>query len=215
MARISALGNAKRFREAQELLDELSQAAAGSGPVIELLARQANLYRLQGREDEAVSVLQSALPLRTSTESLSNDIAYSWIDRGIKLDEAEKLITHSLGRIPRQAAYLDTYGWLLYKKGDFEGARLWLTRANRVRGGDDPVIYDHLGDTHWRLGQRDDAIAQWQTAVALVKDKTEHELTNDDERRVKRATKQKIDDASSSEGPRIAPLGGEPPLKHE
>ena len=215
MARISALGSAKRFREAQALIDELTQANAGSGPVVELLARQANLYRLQGREDEAIAVLQSALPLRASTESLSNDISYSWIDRGIKLHDAEKLITHALGRIPRQAAYLDTYGWLLYKKGDFENARLWLTRANRVRGGDDPVIYDHLGDTHWRLGQREEAIAQWKTAVELVKDKTEHELTNDDERRVKRTTSQKIADAATSEGPKIAPLADEPPLAIE
>ncbi len=179
------------------------------------LARQATLHRLQGREDEAVAILQSALPLRSNTESLNNDIAYSWIDRGIKMDEADRLIKYSLGRIPRQAAYLDTYGWLLYKKGDFEGARLWLTRANRVRGGDDPVIHDHLGDTHWRLGKRDAAVAQWQAALELIKDRTENELTNDDERRVSKTTKQKIDAAATSDGPKIAPLAGEPKKNSE
>jgi tetratricopeptide (TPR) repeat protein len=214
-ARISALGNAKRFRDAQQLLDESMQGNPDPMFRLELLARQAMLYRLQGREDEAVEVLQTALPMRANTESLNNDIAYSWIDRGIKTDEAETLIKFALGRIPRQAAYLDTYGWLLYKKGDFEGAWRWLSRANRVRGGDDPVIYDHLGDTQWRLGKRDDAVTHWQKAVELIQDRTENELTNDDERRVSRTTKQKIDDARSSEGPKIAPLAGEPPLKSE
>ncbi len=213
LARISALGNAKRFNDAQQLLDELMRNNPDPMFRLDLLARQSTLFRLQGREDEAVAVLQAALPQRANTESLNNDIAYSWIDRGIKIDEAEKLIVYSLGRIPRQAAYLDTFGWLLYKKGDFEGAATWLRRANRVRGGEDPVIFDHLGDAQWRMGRRDQAKAHWNTAVELIKDRTEAELTNDDERRVSRMTKQKIDDASTSEGPKVAPLAGESPPK--
>lgn len=215
LAHISSLGNARRFNDAQQLLDELMQSNPDPAYRIDLLARQSTLYRLQGREDEAVAVLQSAMPLRASTESLSNDIAYSWIDRGVKLEEAEKMIVYALGRVPRQAAYLDTYGWLLYKKGDFEGARLWLTRANRVRGGDDPVIHDHLGDTYWRLKNRDAAIAQWKQAFDLVADRTQAELTNDDERRVARVTGHKVEDALAATEPNVAALASESPLKKE
>lgn len=206
-ARVTALGNARRFDEAQRLLNELRDSNPDPGLRLDVMARQAALYRLQGKEDEAVAILQAALPERASTESLSNDIAYSWIDRGIRLEEAEKLIRHSVGRIPRQAAYLDTYGWLLYKKGDLEGARLWLARANRVRGGDDPVIHDHLGDTLWRLGRKDEAIEQWSLAVELIKDRTEHELSNDDERRVARVTNAKVEDAKAGRDPQVADLG--------
>lgn len=210
LRRIVALGNAGRYRDAQQLIDQLMEANPDPEQRLRLLYSQATLSRLRGDMEEADSAMEQVLTMRPYDESLSNDLSYSWIDRGVRLDEAERLIRFSLGRIPRQAAYLDTYGWLLYKKGEFEGAATWLSRANRVRGGDDPVIYDHLGDTYWRMGRREDAVAQWRVSVELVRDRTEAELTNDDERRVKKTTQQKIDDVATTDGPKIAPLGGEP-----
>jgi tetratricopeptide (TPR) repeat protein len=211
LARVTALGHAGDYDEAQELLNELLEFNPEQTFRLDLMARQASLYRMQGKEDDAVAILQAALPKHPNKESLSNDIAYSWIDRGVRLDEADKLIRFAVGRIPRQAAYLDTYGWLLYKEGDIEGARLWLSRANRVRGGDDPVIHDHLGDALWRLGRKDEAIEQWSAAVELVHGRTEHELSNDDERRVARVTQRKIEDARTGREPQIAALGAESP----
>lgn len=210
LRRIVALGNAGRFRDAQQVIDQLMENNPDPEQRLRLLYSQATLSRLRGDAEEADTAMEQVLAMRQQDESISNDLSYAWIDRGVRLDEAEKLIRFSLGRIPRQAAYLDTYGWLLYKKGEFEGAATWLSRANRVRGGDDPVIFDHLGDTYWRLGRKDDAVAQWRIAVDLVKDRTEAELTNDDERRVKKSTHQKIEDVAKPEGPRIAPVGGEP-----
>jgi tetratricopeptide (TPR) repeat protein len=203
------LGNAGRYRDGQQLIDQLMEANPEPEQRLRLLYSQATLSRLRGDAAEADSAMEQVLTMRPFDESLSNDLSYAWIDRGVRLDEAEKLIRFALGRIPRQAAYLDTYGWLLYKKGDFDGAATWLSRANRVRGGDDPVIFDHLGDTYWNLGRKDDAVAQWRIAVDLVKDRTESELTNDDERRVKKTTHQKIEDVGTPAGPKIAPVGGE------
>jgi tetratricopeptide (TPR) repeat protein len=140
----------------------------------------------------------------------NNDLAYQWIDRGIRLDEAEPLVRYALGKVPTNAAYLDTFGWLLYKKGAFADARKWLRRADRARLGDDPVILDHLGDACWRLGAKEEAIEHWSTALELVRGRDDEELVNDDERRVKSEAAAKIDAVRAMQTPKVAPLAVEP-----
>jgi len=142
--------------------------------------------------------------------TLNNDMAYLWIDQGVHLVEAEKLIRYSVGRAPRQAAYLDTYGWLLYKKGQFAEAKKWLSRANHARGGKDPVIHDHLGDTCWRLGQSAEAIEHWSTAIRLSAERDADRRINDDERRVRTTTPKKIEDGNAGHEPSVAPLPAPP-----
>lgn len=163
-------------------------------------------HRSEHNEKEATLTLQRALQLVPNNVPLKNDISYSWIDQGIRLDEAEKMIRFAIYRVPRQRAYLDTYGWLLYKKGDFKGAEKWIERAWRSVGRDDPVVYDHLGDTLWRLGEKNKAVEHWKKAAELTVDKTDDELFSDDERRVNANIQQKIKAGQSNGSPRIAPL---------
>ena len=58
-------------------------------------------------------------------------------------------------------------GWVLFRKGQIEAARHELERATQLPDGDDPVIWDHLGDVQYRLGDRAKARAAWQTARRL------------------------------------------------
>ncbi|MCH7597318.1 MAG: hypothetical protein IID35_12275 [Planctomycetes bacterium] len=94
----------------------------------------------------------------------------------------------------------------MYKKGAFAEAAAWLGRANRARAGEDPVILDHLGDTFWRLSKREQAIAHWNRAVDVVSEKSDEELANDDERRVRSQAPAKIEKARSNHEPPVAPL---------
>ncbi|MDO8629431.1 MAG: hypothetical protein Q7R41_02965, partial [Phycisphaerales bacterium] len=204
LRRIAAMTNAKRFRDAEEILNDILDAATDPQLRMRLLYSKSTLLRAQDRQDEADEAMKSVLAIRPNDESLSNDLAYNWIDRGIHLDEAERLIRYAVGHIPRQAAFLDTYGWLLYKRGDFSGAEVWLSRANRIRGGDDPVIHDHLGDANWRRGRRTEAIENWKKAVELIRARRKGEFASDDERRVRDATPKKIEDADAGKEPGVA-----------
>jgi tetratricopeptide (TPR) repeat protein len=119
------------------------------------------------------------------------------------------MIRLSLSRVPTEAAYLDTYAWLLYKKGAFADAKKWLLRATRARDNTDGVILDHLGDTCWRLGDKEEAIQHWTSAIATIKEGDQEGLTSD-ERRVRDTTQQKIDDARKGLSPNVAPLAAPP-----
>ena len=159
-----------------------------------------------GKEREAENAQVRALAMQPDSVGLNNDVAYGWISLGIRLDQAEPMIRYALARAPREPAYLDTFGWLLYKKGAFAEAKKWLARAVGARTGGDPVIHDHLGDTCWRLGLADEARKHWNLAAELVREQTDEELVSHDERRVRAGIEAKIQQARSGGEPKVAPL---------
>ena len=59
------------------------------------------------------------------------------------------------------AAYIDSLGWVLFRKGQFESARAELEKAVALPDGDDAVLWDHLGDVCFRLNQPDRARQAW------------------------------------------------------
>ena len=121
------------------------------------------------------------------------------------------MIRYALWRSPRQGAYLDTYGWLLYKKGDFAEAKKWLLRASRTRAGGDPVVLDHLGDTCWRIGESEEALEHWTAAIEAAQARLrEDAIISADERRVGNNTQGKIDGARAGRPPAVAPLAAPP-----
>ncbi|MFH1108755.1 MAG: tetratricopeptide repeat protein [Planctomycetota bacterium] len=203
---IAELLTTKRYREAEQQLSTWLEASTDPPTRVRYLLALAECQRSQGNEQQAGAALERALVLLPTDMTLNNDMAYLWIDQGVRLVEAEKLIRYSVGRAPRQAAYLDTYGWLLYKKGQFVEAKKWLSRANHARDGKDPVIHDHLGDTCWRLGQPAEAIEHWSTAIRLSAERDADRRINDDERRVRMTTPKKIEDGSAGREPSVAPL---------
>ncbi|MGB2984468.1 MAG: tetratricopeptide repeat protein [Phycisphaerae bacterium] len=200
---------AKQYREARQHLSAWLDSTRDPGSRFAFLRVLAYCYQMQHEEEQAAKVMERALLLRPDHVGTNNDVAYGWIDRGIRLGEAERMIRYALSQEPRQGAYLDTYGWLLYKKGVFAEAKKWLLLANRARGEDDAVIHDHLGDTCWRLDQAEEAIEHWTAAVASVRGKAGDEFSSEDERRVRDATQQKIDDAHAGRGSAVAPLAAE------
>ncbi len=197
----------KRFRDAEQQITSWLEGTNDPQTRARYLLALAECQRAQGNELQAGEILDRTRVMVPTDPTLNNDVAYLWIDRGIKLDEAEPLIRYAVGRLPRQAAYLDTYGWLLYKRGEFAAAKKWLLRANHAREGKDPVIHDHLGDTVWHLGESAKALEHWREAVQLTNERDPEARVSDDERRVRTVTPQKIEEAEADRKPPVAPLG--------
>ena len=76
----------------------------------------------------------------------------------------KKAILHG----PDNGAYIDSLGWVYYKKGMYQEALEYLKRADETFK--DPVIYDHIGDVHYKLNQIDDAIKYWNLSLELLPD---------------------------------------------
>jgi len=90
-----------------------------------------------------------------------------WVDRGQHLEEAGDMIKKALELDPQNGAYLDSLGWFYYKRGEYGKALSELLHAVELLKPEDPVVFEHVGDTYLALGNPAQAINMWQKALAL------------------------------------------------
>lgn len=121
------------------------------------------------RWPEAETDFLKALELERDQPYVLNYLGYSWVEQGINLDQARKMIEKAASLRPDDGAVVDSLGWVLYRLGDYPAAVRNLERAVELRP-EDPTINDHLGDALWRVGRRDEARFQWQRALLLESD---------------------------------------------
>jgi tetratricopeptide (TPR) repeat protein len=75
------------------------------------------------------------------------------------------MIKKALSFDPDNGAYVDSLGWLYFKKGEFQEALAELSRAAALI--DDPVIFDHLGDTYLKLNFPQKAKVSFESSLKL------------------------------------------------
>ncbi|MEZ6232572.1 MAG: hypothetical protein R3B68_00120 [Phycisphaerales bacterium] len=177
----------------------------------------------------AEGFLSLALDLFPEHEGAANDLGYQWADRGIRLDEAERLLEMAIRVQPDEANVLDSLGWLRYKQGRLadlvdasgapvpggQGAVSLLERAaSLLDESDGPVTLDQFGDALWRAGRTDDALARWRDALPRARRTVESYESGGapasmlEDARARVATiEAKIAAAESGGEPPVAPLG--------
>jgi tetratricopeptide (TPR) repeat protein len=125
-------------------------------------AEQAGLY------DKAADLLRKSIALdpENSAEAC-NYLGYMWADHNMNLDEAETMIRRALESEPNNASYLDSLGWVEFRKGQFDRALDNLLRAAKAAEREDPVVFEHIGDTYLKLNRIREALEAWQKALTL------------------------------------------------
>jgi tetratricopeptide (TPR) repeat protein len=115
---------------------------------------------------KAEADMRKALDMQPEQAHVLNYLGYSWIDQGINLDEAMKMIKRAVDQRPDDGYIVDSLGWAFYRIGDYEDAVKNLERAIDLKP-EDPTINDHLGDAYWRVGRTLEAKFQWAHARDL------------------------------------------------
>ncbi|GHU24714.1 hypothetical protein FACS189488_09990 [Betaproteobacteria bacterium] len=129
-----------------------------------MLAERIGLFEvMEGR-------LRKLIALHTDHAHALNALGYSLADRGLRLEEAEDLISRALEITPKDAFILDSKGWVKFKRGDLEGARTALEEAYAIRT--DAEIAAHLGEVLWLLQLNDDARRVLDEAATAHPDNT-------------------------------------------
>ena len=107
------------------------------------------------RDTEAAAELRKVIAVDPKHAAALNYLGYTLVERGESLDEAEVLIKNALRQDPDNSAYLDSLGWLYFKKGNLRFARYYLLRA--ASGEKDPEIYGHLVKLYEKSGDSEKA----------------------------------------------------------
>jgi tetratricopeptide (TPR) repeat protein len=125
-------------------------------------ADQAGLY------DKAADLFRKSISLDPANSAeADNYVAFMWAEHGLHLDEAEDMIGRALQFDPNNGAYLDTLGWVHYRKGKYDDALSELLRAAQNLTRPDPVVLEHIGDAYAKLNRVPQALEFWQKAMAL------------------------------------------------
>ena len=78
------------------------------------------------------------------------------------LDKAEKLARQAIKLEPDNGTYLDTYAWVLYRKGSSMLALIYIKKAIEATETPDPTLYEHLAEILTAEGRYDEAVEAWR-----------------------------------------------------
>lgn len=139
-----------------------------------LYLARGTVHERLGEWPKAEQDLLLARTLNPTSPQVLNHLGYSWVDRGIHLEQGIDMIRRALSLMPGSGAITDSLGWAHYKLGEYDEAIAYLERAAELEPGL-AEISDHLGDAYWMTGRRTEARFQWERAISLSEDETEIE----------------------------------------
>ena len=127
-----------------------------------------DMYHTQKRMKEAYDAYDSALVYNPSNIGALNNYAYYLSVERRDLDKAEEMSYKTVKAEPNNATYLDTYAWILFEKGNYAEARIYIDNAMKSEGGDkSDVIVEHCGDIYYMTGDVDGALTYWKKALEM------------------------------------------------
>ncbi|MCM1441581.1 MAG: tetratricopeptide repeat protein, partial [Roseburia sp.] len=130
-----------------------------------LLTTRGDIFYAMQQTDSAFVYYDMAINLDPGNTTAKNNAAYYLAVENRDLDRAEKLILQAIDENPDQPTSLDTYAWVLFRKGDYEAARQVIDRTLELDSDPSAEELEHAGDIYFMLDEVDRAVEFWQQAL--------------------------------------------------
>ncbi|MEK9849954.1 MAG: hypothetical protein VW665_05555 [Candidatus Puniceispirillum sp.] len=127
------------------------------------------VYERLDQDDLAEAHFLMAIKINPNDPFALNYLGYWWADEGRNLDQAIELIEKAVTLRPKSGFFVDSLGWVHFKRGNYDLAVSFLEKATLLEPSD-PVITDHLGDAYWKVGRRNEARFKWAYALTIADD---------------------------------------------
>src|ERR1700722_13672387 len=156
--------SAKKYSEAAETYDR-AIAAVGipQRDNWTLFYFRGICYERSKQWPKAEADFKEALELNPDQPLVLNYLGYSWVDQGLNLEEAFKMLRKAVELRPSDGYIVDSLGWAHFKLGQYDKATETLEKAIDLKPAD-PILNNHLGGAYWRVNRRIEAHFQWNHA---------------------------------------------------
>ena len=125
-------------------------------------------YERIGLWNKAEKDLIASLEASPDQPYVINYLAYSWIEKGIKVEKSLKMLERANQLKSNDPYIIDSLGWALFKLKRYEESKKYLQTAVKLMPAD-PIVNDHYGDVLWKNGYKIQARYYWEYVLNLKK----------------------------------------------
>lgn len=133
--------------------------------VSDLYAILGDLLYQDGYKQEAFAAYDSCLQWKPENYSCLNNYAYFLCEDGGDLEKAEKMSYKAIKAEAKNATFLDTYAWILFKQERFAEAKIYIEQTLQCDSDSSAVIIEHAGDIYAKCDNIDKAVELWKEAL--------------------------------------------------
>ena len=173
----------KKFQKYEKAIEYYSKVLSkinnDSSIFADILYRRGGAYeRINNYEKADIDLLKS-LQIRPDEPYTLNYLAYSWLERNYKIEEAMQMLHQAYNAKEDDPYITDSVGWGYYLIGDYHNAEKYLRRAVELMPYD-PIVNDHYGDVLWKLNRKVQANYFWKNVLEFedTEDKMKKDILN-------------------------------------
>lgn len=127
------------------------------------------IYDRMSKYDSSDYAYERALEINPEDPLINNNYAYSLAERDTCLKKAMEMISLAIEKEPENASYLDTYGWIHYKLGNYDKALEHIKKAVEI-GGNKAEALEHLGCIYLKFENKEKALKAFEESVEINPD---------------------------------------------
>ena len=163
----------------KEAMDVFQKGARQVGPqsdkdlASDLYSMLGDLYHMQKMDAKAYAAYDSALVYKPDNIGALNNYAYYLSLERKNLDKAEEMSYRTVKAEPTNGTYLDTYAWILFEKGKYVEAKIYIDQAMLNGGDQSSVVVEHCGDIYYHVGEPERALEYWKQAEKIAAEEQE------------------------------------------
>ncbi len=130
----------------------------------DLLFRRGGSYERMGNFEQSDKDFFHSLKIDPTNAHVLNYLAYSWLERKYKIDEAMEMLQTAYDLRSDDPYIIDSIGWAYFLINNFSEAEKYIKRAVELMP-DDPIVNDHYGDILWKLDRKIQARYFWKNVL--------------------------------------------------
>ena len=154
----------KKFKKSIDIYTNVLNKLDNESEIFaEILYRRGGSFERIGEHLKSDKDLIESLKIRPGDPYVMNYLAYGWLDRNYKIEEAINMLEKAYNKTNDDPYIIDSVGWGYYLTNNFVNAEIFLQRALELMPTD-PIVNDHYGDVLWKLNRKIQARYYWQSA---------------------------------------------------
>lgn len=154
--------NALSYYTIGEYQKAIESVNIGVGFVVDNPTLSSEMYSILGNSYNEIkeykksdASYEKSLDFLPENVMVLNNYAYYLSLRGENLEKAKQMSKKTIELFPKEANYLDTYAWILYKMKDYASAKTFMIQALEI--AESKTFYNHMSDILIELGELEEA----------------------------------------------------------